>query len=72
MLLNLLASSWSIFMIGFLILSVMYFIFSLYIVRQVYLMTHTLATEVSPLLKAFAIIHSFFALGVVILFVLLL
>ena len=50
-------------------LSVLYFIFSLIVVRQVNLMTETLITEVAPLLRAFAIIHSGIALGIVILFI---
>lgn len=47
----------------------LYFIFSLIVVRQVQLMTDTLITEVSPLLKAFSIIHAGIALGVLILFI---
>lgn len=50
-------------------LFILYFIFSLVIVRQVNLMTETLITEVAPALRAFSIIHSGFALGVIILFI---
>lgn len=51
------------------LLSVLYFIFSLIVVRQVNLMTDTLITEVAPFLRAFAIIHAGVALGIVILFI---
>lgn len=46
-----------------------YFFFSLVIVRQINLMTETLMTESSPLLRAFAIIHAGLALGIIILFI---
>lgn len=55
--------------IGILALAAAYFIFSLIVVRQVNLMTETLVTEVSPILRAFSIIHAGLALGAVILFV---
>ncbi|MCL5784448.1 MAG: hypothetical protein M1142_03790 [Patescibacteria group bacterium] len=54
---------------GVLTLIIFYFIFSLIIVRQVKLMTETLMTEVTPLLRAFAILHAGFALGIIILFI---
>lgn len=54
---------------GVLTLSVLYFVFSLVIVRQVTLMTETLITEVAPIIKAFSIIHAGFALGVIILLI---
>lgn len=60
---------WFIVRGAIIILSVLYFIFSLIVVRQVNLMTETLITEVAPLLRAFAIIHSGIALGIVILFI---
>lgn len=50
-----------------LIILVFYAIFALTIVRQVDLMSKTLITRVSPILKAFAIIHAVVALGLIIL-----
>ena len=55
--------------VGLIILSVLYFVFSLIVVRQVNLMTDTLITEVSPILQAMAIINAGVALGVIILFI---
>lgn len=51
------------------LLAGLYFIFSLIIVRQVKMMTETLITEVSPLLRAFSIVHAGLALGVIILLI---
>lgn len=50
-----------------LILLVFYAIFALLIVRQVDLMSKTLITPISPIVKAAAIIHAGFALGLIIL-----
>lgn len=55
--------------VGILLFAILYFIFSLIVVRQVSLMTETLITEVSPLLRAFSIIYAGVALGIVILFI---
>lgn len=60
---------WLIVRSAIVLLAGLYFIFSLIVVRQVNLMTETLITEVAPLLRAFAIIHSGIALGIVILFI---
>lgn len=60
---------WFIVRCAIVLLSGLYFIFSLIVVRQVNLMTETLITEVAPFLRAFAIIHSGIALGIVILFI---
>ncbi len=49
--------------------AVIYFAFSLVVVRQVYLMTETLTTNDAPLMRAFSIIHAGFALGLTLLFV---
>lgn len=57
-----------VFKIGILLVSILYFLFSLIVLRQVNLMTDTLITEVSPLLRFFAILHSGFALGIVVIF----
>ncbi len=50
-----------------LIILVFYAIFALMIVRQVDLMSKTLITKVSPILKAFSILHAGFAIGLIIL-----
>lgn len=50
-----------------LIILVFYAIFALTVVRQVDLMSKTLITTVSPLLKAFSIIHCGFVIGLIIL-----
>lgn len=50
-----------------LLISIFYAIFALLIVRQVDLMSKTLITPVSPILRAFSIIHAGFAIGFVIL-----
>jgi hypothetical protein len=50
-------------------LSGLYFAFSLIIVRQVSLMTETLITEAGPIMKALAILHCGFALGIIVLLI---
>lgn len=50
-----------------LILLMLYAIFSLIIVRQVDLMSKTLITGVSPIVKAIAIFHAGFILGLIVL-----
>ncbi|MDD2822577.1 MAG: hypothetical protein PHQ59_00715 [Candidatus Daviesbacteria bacterium] len=60
---------WFIVKGGLVVLSLLYFIFSLIVVRQINLMTDTLITEVAPYLRAFAIIHSGISLGIIILFI---
>ena len=50
-----------------LIILAFYAIFALMIVRQVDLMSKTLITRVSPILKAFSIIHAGFAIGLIVL-----
>lgn len=50
-----------------LIILVFYAIFALTVVRQVDLMNKTLITGVSPVLKAFSILHAGFAVGLIIL-----
>ncbi|MDO8573950.1 MAG: hypothetical protein Q7R77_04360 [Candidatus Daviesbacteria bacterium] len=52
---------------GTLLILVFYAIFALMIVRQVDLMGKTLITKVSPILKAFSILHAGFAIGLIIL-----
>lgn len=60
---------WDIPRLGILLLAVLYFVFSLIVLRQIKLMSETLISESSPVLMAFAILHSGFALGVIILFI---
>ncbi|MBI4037058.1 hypothetical protein HY385_01400 [Candidatus Daviesbacteria bacterium] len=60
---------WLIVKIGTILLAVFYFLFSLVVVRQISLMTETLMTEVSPLLRALSILHAGLALGVIILLI---
>ena len=50
-----------------LLILVFYAIFALLIVRQVDLMSKTLITEMSPILKAFSIIHAGVAIGLIVL-----
>ena len=50
-----------------LIILAFYAIFALMIVRQVDLMSKTLIPRVSPILKAFSIIHGGFAIGLIVL-----
>ena len=62
-------SSFFILKILFVAFSIAYFIFSLILVRQVYLMTDTVITEGGPLLRFFAVLFSGAALGIIILFI---
>ena len=48
-----------------LLILIFYAIFALIIVRQVDIMGKTLITGISPLLRAFAIIHAGFAIGLI-------
>lgn len=59
----------SIFRALLLALAILYFFFSLIVVRQVNLMTESLQTEVSPIFKVFAIVFAVISLAVVIYFV---
>ncbi len=60
---------WDIPRLGIIFLAVLYFVFSLIVLRQIKLMSETLISETSPVLTAFAIIHSGLALGIIILFI---
>lgn len=62
----------NLFKIGFILFSLVYFIFSLIVIRQVNLMSQTLITEGDGVLKVAALIHALIALGVVIFFLILL
>lgn len=59
----------SIVRILFLILAALYFIFSLFVIRQINLMTETLITEVGTVLRVFALFHTLVALTVVVFFI---
>lgn len=50
-----------------LLILIFYAIFSLIIVRQVDTMSKTLITKISPFVKAFAIIHAGFSIGLIVL-----
>lgn len=50
-----------------LLILLLYAIFALIIVRQVDLMSKTLVTNISPIVKSLAIIHAGFAIGLIIL-----
>ena len=65
--LSLLTSVWLIIKVGLFILGVFYFIFSLIVVQQVRLMTNSLITEVSPVIRFFSLVHVGFSLAVLIL-----
>lgn len=51
--------------IGILIILAFYAIFALMVIRQVDLMSKTLITRVSPVLKAVSILHAGFAIGLI-------
>ena len=53
--------------VAILIILVFYAIFALIVVRQVDLMSKTIITKVSPILKAFSVIHAGFAIGLIVL-----
>ncbi len=55
-----------------LVLSILYFLFSIIVVRQVSLMTDSLVTEITPAFRVFAIIFAVISLAVVISFIKLL
>lgn len=57
------------FDVGFLAFGIIYFIFTLIVLRQVNLMTSTVRTEGGGALKAIAILYAGLALGVVVLFI---
>lgn len=55
--------------VGFIAVAVLYFIFSLVVIRQVNLMSETVITKTAPILKILAILHALLALGVVVFFI---
>lgn len=54
---------------GFIIFGVVYFIFTLVVLRQVNIMASTLRTEGGGVLKGLAILFAGLALGVIVLFI---
>lgn len=54
---------------GFIIFGVVYFIFTLVVLRQVNIMASTLRTEGGGILKGLAILFAGLALGVIVLFI---
>jgi len=57
------------FDIGFLAFGIVYFIFTLIVLRQVNLMTGTIKTEGGGILKAMAILYCGLSLGVIVLII---
>jgi len=62
----------ALFKIGFIIFAILYFFFSLIVVRQVALMTETVITEAGGILKVLSIVYAIFSLAIVVLFFLML
>lgn len=58
-----------VFKIGFIIFAILYFIFSLVVIRQVKIMSEAIFTEGASILKSLAIFHALLALGAVVLFI---
>ncbi len=54
---------------GFLIFAIVYFVFTLIVLRQVNLMTSTIKTEGGGILKALAILYAGLALGIIVLMI---
>ena len=57
------------FKLGFVLLAILYFIFSLIVIGQIRLMTETVTTEAGSLLRFFSILHAGIALGIIVLFI---
>lgn len=58
-----------IFKVGFIAFSVLYFIFSLIVIRQVSIMAQEVMTEGNAILKALSLVHAGLALVVIIFFI---
>jgi hypothetical protein len=56
-----------VFKTAILLISLLYLVFSLIVVRQVNLMTETIITEVTPFLRFLSVLHAGLSLGVIIL-----
>lgn len=63
---GLLVNVWVFIKLLILSLMVLYFIFSLIVLRQINLMTETLITEISPIIKGLGLIHVFVALAMLV------
>ncbi len=57
---------WFLFKYAIIAFALLYFIFSLIVMRQINLMTQTLVTAVAPVIKTLGIVHALFALLMVI------
>lgn len=57
------------FKIGFVVIAILYFVFTLIVIGQVRMMTETVSTEAGSLLRFFSIIHAGIALGLIVLFI---
>lgn len=57
--------------IAVLVFSVLYFIFTLVVIRQVGLMTETVKTQAAPILKLMSFLYALLALGAVVFFFLM-
>lgn len=60
---------WPAFKAGLIAFAILYFIFTLIVLRQVKLLTETILTQTSPGLRLLSIFYSAVALAVVVLFV---
>ena len=54
---------------GFVLFAVIYFIFSLIVIRQVNLMAETVKTEGAPILKALVVLFAGLSLGIIVIFI---
>ncbi len=63
---GLLVNVWLVIKLLILSLMVLYFIFSLIVLRQINLMTETLITEISPVIKGLGFVHVFLALALLV------
>ncbi len=64
-----LSNFWFAFHLGLIAFAILYFFFSLIVLRQINLMTDTLITEVAPFIRILGIVHAIFALSVVLMLI---
>lgn len=57
---------WLIVKLFFILAFILYFLFAIIVVRQVFMMTKTFKTSAEFVLKTFSIIHLFFAVGLLV------
>ena len=58
-----------VFKFGFIVFMVLYFIFTLIVLRQINLMTNTIITEGGPILRVLGIIYTVLALAILVFFI---